>query len=158
MAYERHATPLGTIIVGATSEGLVRIGLPSEDEGDVLQQLADRISPRVLRASRDSLVQTRRELDEYFGRERRSFGIPLDWRLVSGFRREVLRATEAIPYGETASYRDVATRAGSPNAVRAAGTALAPTRSRSSSRATASCARAAGSASTAAGRRRRRSS
>ena len=37
----------------------------------------------------------------------------------------MLRATSEIPYGETASYRDVATRAGSPNAVRAAGTALA---------------------------------
>ena len=125
VAFEQHATPLGTIIVGATREGLVRVGLPSEDEDDVLQQLAERISPRVLRASRDSLVQTRRELDEYFGHERRHFGVPLDWRLATGFRREVLRATEQIPYGETASYRDVATRAGSPNAVRAAGSALA---------------------------------
>ena len=125
VAYERHETPLGTIIVGATREGLVRVGLPSEREDDVLRHLAERISPRVLRASRASLVQTRRELDEYFGHERRSFGIRLDWRLASGFRREVLRATERIPYGRTASYRDVATSAGSPNAVRAAGTALA---------------------------------
>jgi methylated-DNA-[protein]-cysteine S-methyltransferase len=125
VAFEHHDTPLGTIIVGATRAGLVRVGLPSEDEDEVLQQLADRVSPRVLRASRESLVQTRRELDEYFGRDRRSFGVPLDWRLASGFRREVLRATEQIPYGETASYRDVATRAGSPNAVRAAGSALA---------------------------------
>ena len=125
VAFEHHDTPLGTIIVGATREGLVRVGLPSEDAGDVLQQLAERVSPRVLRASRDSLVQTRRQLDEYFGHERRLFDIPLDWRLTSGFRREVLRATEQIPYGETASYRDVATRAGSPNAVRAAGSALA---------------------------------
>jgi methylated-DNA-[protein]-cysteine S-methyltransferase len=37
----------------------------------------------------------------------------------------VLRATAAIPYGRTASYREVASRAGSPGAVRAAGTALA---------------------------------
>ena len=125
VAFERHETPLGTIVVGATRDGLVRIGLPSEDEDDVLAQLAERVSPRVLRASRESLTQTRRELDEYFGHDRRSFGIPLDWRLASGFRREVLRATELIPYGHTASYRDVATRAGSPNAVRAAGTALA---------------------------------
>ena len=44
---------------------------------------------------------------------------------MRGFRREVLRATEQIPYGRTASYREVATSAGSPNAVRAAGTALA---------------------------------
>jgi methylated-DNA-[protein]-cysteine S-methyltransferase len=125
VAFERHATPLGTIIVGATRDGLVRIGLPTEDEDDVLQQLAERVSPRVLRASREPLIQTRRELDEYFGHDRRSFGIPLDWRLVTGFRREVLRATEQIPYGRTASYRDVATIAGSPNAVRAAGSALA---------------------------------
>jgi methylated-DNA-[protein]-cysteine S-methyltransferase len=125
VAFEHHETPLGTIVVGATREGLVRIGLPSEDSAGVLQQLAERVSPRVLRASRDSLVQTRRQLDEYFGHERRLFEIPLDWRLTTGFRRDVLRATEQIPYGETASYRDVATRAGSPNAVRAAGSALA---------------------------------
>ena len=125
VAFEHHDTPLGAVIVGATREGLVRVGLPSEDSGDVLEQLAERISPRVLRASRDSLVQTRRQLDEYFGHERRAFDIPLDWRLTSGFRRDVLRATEQIPYGQTASYRDVATRAGSPNAVRAAGSALA---------------------------------
>jgi methylated-DNA-[protein]-cysteine S-methyltransferase len=125
VAFEHHETPLGTIVVGATREGLVRIGLPSEDSDDVLQQLAERVSPRVLRASRDSLVQTRRQLDEYFGHARRLFEIPLDWRLTTGFRRDVLRATEQIPYGQTASYRDVATRAGSPNAVRAAGSALA---------------------------------
>jgi methylated-DNA-[protein]-cysteine S-methyltransferase len=125
VAFEQHATPLGTIIVGATRDGLVRIGLPNEDSDDVLQQLAERVSPRVLRASREPLIQARRELDEYFGHDRRSFGIPLDWRLVTGFRREVLRATEQIPYGRTASYRDVATTAGSPNAVRAAGSALA---------------------------------
>jgi methylated-DNA-[protein]-cysteine S-methyltransferase len=125
VAFERHDSPLGTIIVGATREGLVRVGLPSEDEDSVLQQLAERISPRVLHASRDSLKQTRRELDEYFGRTRQVFDVPLDWRLTGGFRREVLRATAEIPYGHTASYRDVATRAGSPRAVRAAGSALA---------------------------------
>ena len=71
----------------------------------VLQQLAERVSPRVLRASRDSLVQTRRQLDEYFGHERRLFEIPLDWRLTTGFRRDVLRATEQIPYGPTPTSR-----------------------------------------------------
>jgi methylated-DNA-[protein]-cysteine S-methyltransferase len=125
VAFERHDSPLGVIIVGATRDGLVRVGLPAQDEDTVLEQLAERISPRVLHASRDSLTQTRRELDEYFGGSRQTFGVPLDWRLSSGFRREVLRATAEIPYGHTASYRDVATRAGSPNAVRAAGTALA---------------------------------
>jgi methylated-DNA-[protein]-cysteine S-methyltransferase len=125
VAFERHDSPLGTIIVGATRDGLVRVGLPAEDEDAVLQQLAERVSVRVLHASRDSLTQTRRELDEYFGRKRQQFDVALDWRLTSGFRREVLRATSEIPYGHTASYRDVATRAGNPRAVRAAGSALA---------------------------------
>jgi methylated-DNA-[protein]-cysteine S-methyltransferase len=125
VAFERHESPLGTLVVGATPEGLVRVGLPSEAEGEVLQELAARISPRVLRASSASLRQTRSELDEYFAGRRRAFDVPLDWRLTRGFRREVLRATVAIPFGETASYRDVATTAGSARAVRAAGTALA---------------------------------
>ena len=125
VAFERHDTPLGTVVVGATRDGLVRLGLPSQDEDEVLQELADRVSPRVLHASRDSLTQTRRELDEYFDHRRQAFEVPLDWRLSSGFRREVLRATAAIPYGHTASYRDVATSAGSPGATRAAGSALA---------------------------------
>jgi methylated-DNA-[protein]-cysteine S-methyltransferase len=125
VAFERHETPIGTIVVGATREGLVRVGLPSQPEDEVLQELAERVSPRVLHASRGSLTQARSELDEYFDRRRQAFGIPLDWRLSTGFRREVLRATAAIPYGHTASYRDVATSAGSPGAVRAAGSALA---------------------------------
>jgi methylated-DNA-[protein]-cysteine S-methyltransferase len=125
VAFERHETPLGVVLVGATREGLVRLGLPAEEEDRVLQQLARHVSPRVLHASRESLTQARRELDEYFSGSRREFGIPLDWRLTGGFRREVLRATAEIPYGETASYRDVATRAGSPGATRAAGSALA---------------------------------
>ncbi len=52
VAFERHDSPLGTILVGATRDGLVRVGLPAEDEDAVLQQLAERVSARVLHASR----------------------------------------------------------------------------------------------------------
>jgi methylated-DNA-[protein]-cysteine S-methyltransferase len=125
VAFERHDSPLGSILIGATIEGLVRVGLPAEDEDAVLDELARRISARVLRSPRDSVTRARRQLDEYFRGQRRAFDVELDWRLTAGFRREVLRATAQIPYGQTASYRQVATRAGSPAAVRAAGTALA---------------------------------
>lgn len=125
VAYERHDSPIGPLVVAATDAGLVRVGLPAEREEDVLDGLAHRVSPRVLRTSAAGLTRARRELDEYFAGRRRDFGVPLDWRLTRGFRREVLRATSRIPYGRTASYRDVATEAGSPAAVRAAGTALA---------------------------------
>jgi methylated-DNA-[protein]-cysteine S-methyltransferase len=125
VAVERHDSLLGSLLLGATTKGLVRVGLPLEDEDAVLEELAERISPRLLRASRASLTRARRELDEYFQGRRRRFDVPLDWRLAHGFRREVLRATARIPYGRTASYREVAARAGRPTAVRAAGSALA---------------------------------
>jgi methylated-DNA-[protein]-cysteine S-methyltransferase len=125
VAFERHDSPLGTILLGATRRGLLRVGLPAEDEGAVLEEVAHRLSPRVLDAPRGVLTEARHQLDEYFDGRRRAFDVRLDWRLAHGFRREVLRATARIPYGGTASYRDVATEAGSPIAVRAAGTALA---------------------------------
>ena len=125
VAFERHDSPLGSILVGATTDGLVRVGLPAEGEYSVLDQLAHRISASVLRAPRDFVSSARRQLDEYFDGSRRAFELQLDWRLTTGFRREVLRATAQIPYGQTASYKQVASRAGSPAAVRAAGTALA---------------------------------
>lgn len=125
VAYERHDSPLGPIVVAATHDGLVRIGLPIEGENAVLDELARRISGRVLRAPRTAVIQARHQLDEYFERRRTQFDVTLDWQLTGGFRRQVLAAAAEIPYGQTASYTDVATRAGSPRAVRAAGTALA---------------------------------
>jgi methylated-DNA-[protein]-cysteine S-methyltransferase len=125
VAFERCDSPLGPILLGATPKGLVRVGLPAEGEDAVLGELAERISPRVLHASLDSLARAHRQLDEYFLGRRRRFELPLDWRLARGFRLQVLRATARIPYGRTLSYREVASRAGSPAAFRAAGTALA---------------------------------
>jgi methylated-DNA-[protein]-cysteine S-methyltransferase len=125
VAFASHDSPFGVVVLAATDAGLVRVGLPAEGEEAVLDALAQRVSPRVLRAERGALAQARRQLDEYFAGRRRTFDVALDWRLTSGFRRAVLRATATIPYGVTASYRDVAVRAGSPAAVRAAGTALA---------------------------------
>jgi methylated-DNA-[protein]-cysteine S-methyltransferase len=125
VAYEDHETPIGPLRIAATRAGVVRVVLPAEDADEVLGRLADAVSARVLRVPTAAVSDARRELDEYFAGDRRAFEVPLDWRLSRAFRREVLRATAAIPYGRTASYREVATEAGSPNAVRAAGTALA---------------------------------
>jgi methylated-DNA-[protein]-cysteine S-methyltransferase len=125
VAIERHDSPLGPILLGATHEGLVRVGPPAEGEDAVLAELGERVSARVLASSRDSLTRARQQLEEYFDGQRREFDVPLDWQLTAGFRRAVLRATAQIPYGQTASYREVATEAGSPGAVRAAGSALA---------------------------------
>ena len=125
VAFERHESPLGTILLGATQQGLVRVGLPAEGEDTVLEELARRISPRVLRLPHNTLTDARQQLDEYFDGRRHTFDVALDWQLSRGFRREVLLVTAQIPYGHTASYREIATEAGRPRAIRAAGSALA---------------------------------
>lgn len=125
LAFEDHETPIGPVRIGVTPVGVVRVVLPAEDPDEVLERLAGTLSARILRAPTPVLTAARHELDEYFAGTRRAFDVPLDWALSRAFRREVLLATARIPFGETSSYRGVATAAGSPNAVRAAGTALA---------------------------------
>ena len=124
VAYRTVDSPVGSLLLAATEAGLVRVAYASEGHDTVLQALADRISPRVLNAPA-RLDEPARELDEYFGGRRRSFDLPLDWRLSAGFRRAVLSHLTEIGYGQTASYAAVAGLAGNPKAVRAAATACA---------------------------------
>jgi methylated-DNA-[protein]-cysteine S-methyltransferase len=124
VAYGRLESPVGTLLLAATPAGLVRIAyLDSDQEDAVLEQIAARISPRVL-AAPAKLDEPRRELDEYFRGRRREFDLRLDWRLMTSFTRRVLQATAAIPYGGVSTYKAVATEAGSPRGSRAAGNAL----------------------------------
>src|SRR4051812_3114043 len=124
LAYRDLDTPIGSLLLVATASGLVRIAFAAEDHGTVLQALADRISPRVLRAPA-RLDDTARQLDEYFAGRRKQFELALDWRLSGGFRREVLHHLAEIAYGRTETYATVAERSGRPKAVRAVGTACA---------------------------------
>lgn len=122
VAYAGADSPVGPLLLAATDQGLVRVGLPNQDTDELLADLAERVSPRVLE-SPARLDEARRELDAYFEGTLHAFELPLDWRLSKGFRQRVLREIDAIPYGETRSYTEMATGAGNPRAVRAAGSA-----------------------------------
>ena len=124
VAYASVDSPLGPLVVAATPKGLVRVSYSEfRGEDDVLEELARRVSPRVLEAPA-RLDGVRRELDEYFDGRRQEFDTPIDWSHLAGFTREVLRATAAIGFGDVSTYAGVAEAAGSPRAVRAAGNAL----------------------------------
>jgi methylated-DNA-[protein]-cysteine S-methyltransferase len=68
------------------------------------------------------LRETRMQLDEYFAGTRRDFDLPLAPRGTK-FQRDVWQALRRIPYGETISYAQLATRIGKPSAMRAVGAA-----------------------------------
>jgi methylated-DNA-[protein]-cysteine S-methyltransferase len=123
VAYATLDSPLGPLTVIVTPRGLLRLAYPGEPLEAQLDDVAARVSPRIL-AAPERTDDVRRQLDEYFAGRRHAFDVPVDWRLSAGFGARVLQATARIPFGSIATYRDVATGAGSPNAYRAAGNAL----------------------------------
>ena len=63
-----------------------------------------------------------REIEDYLNGKRTKFSVPLHF-AGTEFQRKVWEQLQAIPYGETISYSELARRAGNPRAVRAAGSA-----------------------------------
>lgn len=124
IGYRTLDTPAGTLLLAATDRGVVRVVFDRQGHDAALADLAERISPRILRAP-GRLDETARQLDEYFTGRRTEFDLPLDLRLAQGFRRSVVEHLRGIRYGTRESYAAVAAAVGSPKAVRAAGTACA---------------------------------
>ena len=124
VAYTVMPSPVGELLLAATPAGLVRVGFGIEGHDAVLAQLALRVSTRILEAP-ERLAEPVRQLEEYFAGTRKVFDLALDFRLATGFRRTVVEHLPDIGYGSTASYAALAALAGSPGAVRAAGTACA---------------------------------
>ncbi|MGY1459239.1 MULTISPECIES: methylated-DNA--[protein]-cysteine S-methyltransferase [unclassified Luteimonas] len=107
-------TPIGVLTLAADDIGLCRIDFPPPrppPAGDGW-----------LEGSNEVLVETRRQLEEYFAGKRRDFDLPLSPR-GTDFQRNVWTTLAAIPYGRTWSYRDLAQRIGKPSAMRAVGAA-----------------------------------
>jgi methylated-DNA-[protein]-cysteine S-methyltransferase len=127
LAYASVDSPFGPLLLAQTDRGIVKLALPSHrgqglSEERILEELASRVSPRILE-SPSRLDQARRELDAYFEGKLHRFSLPVDWRLSRGFTSKVLHQVARIPYGKTLSYGEVARKAGNARAFRAAGSA-----------------------------------
>lgn len=109
-------SPIGPLVVTATASGVSGVewpGHPGVDDVDSSPEADVMLGEAV------------RELGEYFAGGRRSFDVAIDRSSRRGFRGEVLDALEAVSYGETVTYGELAARAGRPRAARAVGTAMA---------------------------------
>jgi methylated-DNA-[protein]-cysteine S-methyltransferase len=65
------------------------------------------------------------QLEQYLAGERREFTFPIDWSVLNEFQQKALKLTFAIPYGETRTYKEIASELGNPHAARAVGRAEA---------------------------------
>lgn len=116
---------VGTIRAAVGPRGLLAVRLsPASD--DKFRARIDRLFPgaRTVQVEADSLPAGRLLMDYMAGRER-AMKTELDLRGLTPFRLAVMKAARRIPYGRTASYGQLAAKAGSPRAARAAGGAMA---------------------------------
>ncbi|GAA5066054.1 methylated-DNA--[protein]-cysteine S-methyltransferase [Streptomyces similanensis] len=121
-------TRIGPLLLAATADGLVNVVFHATDEvrERALGQLASRLGAEPVEAPGSPvLAQATGQLEAYFAGERRDFELPLDWSLISGFNRQVLRElASGVPYGQVVGYGDLARRVGQPQAAQAVGVAM----------------------------------
>jgi methylated-DNA-[protein]-cysteine S-methyltransferase len=122
VAYELTDSPVGPLLVAVTDAGVCRVAFDPDPERHV-DELARTFGLRVLRSSRPT-DDARRALDAYFAGRSERFGLPVDLRGVPAFQRLVLTELAQVPYGQTATYGELAARIGKPRASRAVGGAL----------------------------------
>jgi methylated-DNA-[protein]-cysteine S-methyltransferase len=122
------STRLAEVWVAVSERGLIAVEFSvcrEEFEASVGKHVRGGIRPAHGRAPQ-MLSQASAEIGEYLAGRRRTFGVPIDWSiLTSDFQRLALRAVSAIPYGETRTYGEIAEKIGYPQAPRAVGRANA---------------------------------
>ncbi|CDG82281.1 methylated-DNA-[]-cysteine S-methyltransferase family protein [Janthinobacterium agaricidamnosum NBRC 102515 = DSM 9628] len=114
--YKTIDSPVGQLKLVANGDRLCAILWQNEQPGRV------RLGPMREDPERPVLLETQRQLQEYFAGRRDSFALELDL-AGSAFQQQVWQALLTIPFGETRSYSQIARQIGNPRAVRAVGAA-----------------------------------
>ncbi|MEV0445407.1 methylated-DNA--[protein]-cysteine S-methyltransferase [Streptomyces spectabilis] len=122
------ASDIGPLLLAATGTGLVNVVFHATDDvrDKAVERLGSRLGAEPAEApSSPLLAEPIRQLEDYFAGRRRDFELPLDWSLISGFNRQVLRELAAgVPFGAVVGYGDLARRVGQPGAAQAVGMAM----------------------------------
>ena len=116
LAFIEMASPVGTLKLVANETALVAVLWENENPKRV------RLAELVEQADHPVLLETQKQLTEYFAGKRQQFNLPLDF-AGTEFQQKVWQALLSIPFGETRSYRDIAEQIGNVKAVRAVGAA-----------------------------------
>ncbi|WP_369367416.1 methylated-DNA--[protein]-cysteine S-methyltransferase [Streptomyces sp. CG4] len=121
-------TDIGPLMLAATRDGLVNVVFHATDavRDRALERLAERLGGAPVEdPDSPRLTEAIRQLRAYFAGERHDFDLPLDWALISGFNRQVLRElATGVPYGTVVGYGDLAGRVGQPGGAQAVGAAM----------------------------------
>ncbi|WP_373601077.1 methylated-DNA--[protein]-cysteine S-methyltransferase [Paraclostridium bifermentans] len=104
--YYYYDSPIGILEISTTEEVLISILYVDEKKENTYK-------PEILK-------ETIKQLEEYFNGDRKEFDIRFKLKGTE-FQEKVWNALTEIPYGDTVSYKYIATRVGNEKAVRAVG-------------------------------------
>lgn len=116
LAFMEMASPVGSLKLVAHETALVAVLWENENPKRV------RLAELIEQTHHPILLETQKQLTEYFAGKRQQFDLPLDFEGTE-FQKKVWQALLSIPFGETRSYRDIAEQIGNVKAVRAVGAA-----------------------------------
>lgn len=108
-------SPIGTLTLTANDRGLSSVWIQKTDNNK--PDLSD------MKRDKAFLRDASNQLRAYFAGELTRFDLALDAAVGTAFQQQVWHALCNIPFGETASYGDIAKRIHRPRAVRAVGAA-----------------------------------
>ncbi|MEE9190762.1 MAG: methylated-DNA--[protein]-cysteine S-methyltransferase [Candidatus Neomarinimicrobiota bacterium] len=122
ITFTKFTAPLGPLLLINSELGLHRILFP--DDTNPKDHLAKLFPNRITRETTSGFSTVREQLTLYFAGALKYFNLNLDLKTTPYFKR-VLDKVDSIPYGNTASYAEIAAQTGNPRAVRAVGAANA---------------------------------
>ena len=123
IAFTTFRSALGTVLVAATGQGVCAVSLGA-NAAELAATLHGEFSAASVRRDDAGLRSYTSAIASYLAGAERKFSLPLDVR-ATAFQRKVWKLLQAIPYGTTQTYSDIARRAGRPTAVRAVARAIA---------------------------------
>ena len=115
----RIETPLGTMLVCATNQGICLLEFTDRKMLETeLKSIAKLLNATIIQGHNKYFELLEKQLNEYFNGKRKEFSVPLHTP-GSDFQNKVWTALQHIPYGQTKSYKEQAITIGNPESVRA---------------------------------------
>lgn len=121
LSWTRYESPVGKLFIISSERGLFRMGLPNESEDFLFDTLPSKYGYEMCEGSELNQCVID-QLERYFNGQLKKFELRLDV-VGTEFQTKVWNCLQNIPYGQTISYKELASAVGIPNACRAVGAA-----------------------------------
>jgi AraC family transcriptional regulator, regulatory protein of adaptative response / methylated-DNA-[protein]-cysteine methyltransferase len=123
ISYTIVDSPLGRLLVAVTERGVCSVTMGDRDD-QLVRALHSEFSEANIQRADTPLRKTVDVVLQHLAAKQPHLDLPLDIR-ATAFQRQVWQKLQAIPYGQTVSYGEIAKALGRPGAVRAVGRACA---------------------------------